>query len=161
MAKILVVYQSQTGFTQQFALWLAKGLHCELLDTKFVTEADFTHCELVIYGGHVMGKQIAGFHHFYRQYQALLPEALMVFGTGVLRLPTYEVARIRARNFRECELPPQFYYLRGQATLAPLPLRLRVRLHVQGYRDDDDCETGRRAVQPVLDAVARMDPTAL
>ncbi len=161
MAKILIVYQSQTGFTQQFALWIAKGLHCELLDTKFVTEADLAQCELVIYGGHVMGKQVAGFRRFYRRYQAVLPEALLVFGTGVLPLQTHEVARIRDRNFHVCDLPPQFYYLRGQAALAPLPLRLRVRLRVQGYRDEDDCETGRRVVQPILDAVRRLDVTAL
>ena len=160
MPKILIVYYSQTGFTQQIALWLAKGLHCELLDTKFVTATDLAHCQLVIYGGHVMGDRVAGFQRFYRRYHTTLPAHVMVFGTGVLQLDPTEVAHIAACNFTDCRSDPQFYYLRGQAAIAPLPLGLRIRLRVRGYRDEDDCVTGRRVVQPVLEAVQKLDAEA-
>lgn len=32
MEQALVVYASETGFTQRFALGIAQALHCELID---------------------------------------------------------------------------------------------------------------------------------
>ena len=34
----MVVYQSKTGFTGQYAMWIANGLNCEAVDIKQTTE---------------------------------------------------------------------------------------------------------------------------
>ena len=38
--KRLVVYQSGTGFTRQYAEWIADALHCDAVDLKQTTEKD-------------------------------------------------------------------------------------------------------------------------
>lgn len=156
MARIVIVYQSQHGFTQQFALWLAKGLHGELVDRAFITAEDFLNCELVVYGGHVLNHRVAGFRSFYRQFHTLLPQQVMLFGTGVANLSNREAQRVRAMSIRHCEpLAPQFFYLRGRKDLTPLPLQIKLRLKLQGS-GDHACDTGLAAVQPIIEAVGRL-----
>lgn len=156
MARIVIVYQSQHGFTQQFALWLAKGLHGEMVDRAFVTTEDFSGCELVVYGGHVLNHRVAGFRSFYRQFHPVLPEHIMLFGTGVATLSNREAQRVRAMSIRHCDpVALQFFYLRGRKDLTPLPLRIKLRLKLQGTQDKA-CDTGLAAVQPLIEAAGRL-----
>ncbi|MFD1483898.1 flavodoxin domain-containing protein [Lacticaseibacillus baoqingensis] len=161
MAKIVVVYTSQTGFTQQYALWIAKSLHCEVLDTKFITTEDLAKNNLVIYGGHVIGQRITGFRQFYHQYQAALPIPLFVFGTGIAQLDGDSQQRLRKQNFGECTTPPQFFYFHGHVARVKPPLRMRVGMKVRGVKPERaQCVIGTQAVRPLLEAVVRQEPTS-
>ncbi|MCI1987076.1 MAG: flavodoxin domain-containing protein [Lactobacillus sp.] len=160
MAKIVVVYTSQTGFTQQYALWIAKALHCELLDSKFVTTQDLAKSNLVIYGGHVIGHRISGFRQFYRRYQEALPANLFVFGTGLSQMDGTSQQHVRAHNFHRCSAPPQFFYFQGHLAPADIPLRFRVGMKVRGIEPGKArCDVGTQAVRPLLDAVVQQEPS--
>ena len=67
MEQTLVVYSSETGFTQRFALCIAQTLHCEMIDVQFLTASDLKNRSLVIYGGHLVGNKVLGLKSFYRQ----------------------------------------------------------------------------------------------
>ena len=60
MEQTLVVYSSETGFTQRFALCIAQTLHCEMIDVQFLTASDLKNRSLVIYGGHLVGNKVLG-----------------------------------------------------------------------------------------------------
>ncbi|WP_156321698.1 hypothetical protein [Lacticaseibacillus saniviri] len=47
MDDAIIIYTSRTGFTQRYALWIARQLHCEVLDSKFVTHKDLSNKKLL------------------------------------------------------------------------------------------------------------------
>lgn len=156
MSPVVVVYTSQTGFTQQYALWIAKQLHCELVDSKFLTTADLTGRKVVIYGGHLWANRVGGFAHFYNKYAPELPAGLFVFGAGVAQQAELDLQRVRDRNFTRCQVKPQFFYFRGQLDLKTLPVRLKIRARWHARRTPPPrsaCQTGPAAVMPLLKAV--------
>lgn len=56
--KTIIIYSSQTGFTKQYATWLAEDLGAELLtivQAKKKSEEYFADADAIIYGGWAMG----------------------------------------------------------------------------------------------------------
>ena len=102
MEQTLVVYSSETGFTQRFALCIAQTLHCEMIDVQFLTASDLKNRSLVIYGGHLVGNKVLGLKSFYRQFKEDLPEQFIVFGSGVVRRESVncqQIAQYQQRRF--------------------------------------------------------------
>ncbi|WP_179394383.1 flavodoxin domain-containing protein [Lacticaseibacillus absianus] len=163
MAKMVIVYTSQTGFTQQYALHIAREFHCEVIDSKFITAAELAAAKLVVYGGHLWGDKVGGFTRFYRQYAAVLPEYLLVFGTGMLADEQVNIERIRARTFERCAQSPQFFYFRGRVEPKTLPVRLRLLFHLNRQRAaaPETCAPQSDAVRPLLRAAHQLDDLGL
>ncbi|MFD1432977.1 flavodoxin domain-containing protein [Lacticaseibacillus yichunensis] len=158
--KTLVVYESQTGFTQQYALWIARRLHCPLVDRAFLTPQEMSTCDLLIYGGHVSSRGVSGFRTLWRRFGAQLPDALVVFGTGMLGQEQIDCDRIRARTFRGFPMQPQFFYFRGTIEPADVPLRFKWRVHINRRKQPKETPlTDINAVRPLLEAVQLMQDT--
>ena len=104
--KRLVVYQSSTGFTKKYALWISKELKCEAKELKHVTEQDIADCDMVIYGGWVMGSMVMGLNKIIK----ITPKLLSVFAVGVT--PDGEEVRETIRKQNHLEAVP-FFYLEG------------------------------------------------
>jgi menaquinone-dependent protoporphyrinogen IX oxidase len=103
--KTMVVYESQTGFTSQYAAWIAQALQGECLPLKQVTAQSLTGCDRVIFGGWVMGNGVVGLE----KLRALTnPAAVFAVGSS----PAYEevVATIREQN-KLGDVP--LYYMEG------------------------------------------------
>ena len=49
--KPIVVYSSQTGFTEKYAKWISEALGCEAIPLKQAKKTDLLSYDLVIYGG--------------------------------------------------------------------------------------------------------------
>lgn len=81
--KVIVTYNSKTGFTQKYAEWIAADLNCKALsaaELKNVSEYD-----LVIHGGWIMGGMISGFENL----KKLSPSKLIAFGVGFTKKDNY------------------------------------------------------------------------
>ncbi|MCH1981984.1 flavodoxin domain-containing protein [Ruminococcus sp. OA3] len=76
--KRLVVYQSGTGFTRQYAMWIADALSCRAVDLKQTTENMIREHEQVIFGGWIMGNMIRGLD----KINKMNPGHLYVFAVG-------------------------------------------------------------------------------
>lgn len=58
--KSIVIYESATGFTEQYARWLAEMLDCPYKPLKQISKTELMVFERVIFGGWVMGSSIMG-----------------------------------------------------------------------------------------------------
>ena len=124
MEQTLVVYSSETGFTQRFALCIAQTLHCEMIDVQFLTASDLKNRSLVIYGGHLVGNKVLGLKSFYRQFKEDLPEQFIVFGSGVVRRESVNCQQIaQYQQNHQCQCT-RFYYLQGHPKLNQMNLFL-------------------------------------
>lgn len=102
--KIIVSYNSKTGFTEKYAKWIAEALNCKALsaaELKNVSEYD-----LVIHGGRIMGGMISGFENI----KKLNPHNLITFGVGFTKDNNY-VATVRETNHTGDI--PTFYFQGG------------------------------------------------
>ncbi len=79
--KELVVYQSSTGFTKQYADWIAQELHTEAVELKQAGRMDLSQYDRVIFGGWVMGNTIVGLD----KVRHLRLKDFIVFAVGLSR----------------------------------------------------------------------------
>ena len=116
MNKQVVVYTSETGFTQKYAMWIAEELGCEAINMKEWMRRKPSDYQTVIYGGGFYAGQIKGLKKMkncLKQYPGI---RLIVFGTGAT--PPEEKEMVKAAmdgNFTDEERGkiPAFYFQSG------------------------------------------------
>lgn len=104
--KTAVIYQSSTGFTKQYAQWIASDLNCEAVDMKKMSVNDMKQCDCIICGGWVMGNKIMGLDKIMK----LNPKQLVVFAVG--SMPDSERIRNAIREQNQLGDTP-FFYMEG------------------------------------------------
>ena len=83
--KTLVIYTSQTGFTQRYARWLAERLNADVLETEEAQKRPkdyFDQYQAIAYGGWVMAGKVAKVNWFLKQAAAWKGKRLAVFCVG-------------------------------------------------------------------------------
>ncbi|MDD3369956.1 MAG: flavodoxin domain-containing protein [Lachnospiraceae bacterium] len=104
--KTIVIYQSSTGFTRQYAEWIAESLGCEAIDVKHAPEKSVGEAELVIFGGWIMGNMVSGLEKI-RKWN---PKNLVVFAVGATPGNIVDVESMQKENHLE-GIP--FFYMEG------------------------------------------------
>ena len=54
----IVIYQSSTGFTKQYAKWIAERLQCEAKDIKQIKKNEISEYDRIVYGGWILALQL-------------------------------------------------------------------------------------------------------
>ncbi|MBE5961916.1 MAG: hypothetical protein E7256_11160 [Lachnospiraceae bacterium] len=104
--KQIVIYQSSTGFTKQYAEWIGTALGCEVVDIKNGNSLNIAEYDCVIYGGWIMGNMIMGLDKIRKRN----PKNLIVYAVG--STPNGETLREAIRTQNHLEQIP-FYYMEG------------------------------------------------
>lgn len=101
----IVIYESRSGFTKKYALWIKEALGCEAMALK---DWDFRDVEgTIIYGGCIRVGEVKGLKKMMKVYS---PQQLIVFATG-LSDPDNKEAIDKIKEFNHIEGP--FYYYQG------------------------------------------------
>lgn len=157
--RTVVIYRSETGFTRQYALWLAEELGCEAVDYGKRKRVDWDRYDTVIYGGWFHAGGIRGLKWFQGQLPRLAGKRLAVFAVGACPVDDPGVGQALENN-----LPGPLwagtarFYLRGG--LCYERMRLGDRLMMAAFRqmlkkkEGPDGET-LRGVSRSFDALDR------
>ena len=105
--KILVTYQSKTGFTKKYAEWISTELNGKLIDIKDLKNEDIEDYDILIHGGWIMGGMIMGID----KIKKLNPKKLIVFGVGYTKKDEVDIEKIKEVN--KLGDIPLFYYQGG------------------------------------------------
>ncbi|MDE3281765.1 flavodoxin domain-containing protein [Lacticaseibacillus parahuelsenbergensis] len=151
MQQTLVVYTSETGFTQRFALSIAQTLHCEVIDVQFLTASDLKNRTLIIYGGHLVGNKVLGLKSFFRQFKDMLPDMVIVFGSGVVRRDNVNCQQIKQYQLmHECPVT-SFYYVQGYPKLSQMNFLRRLRaIRALKHWGSESYPAVQEAIQPLV-----------
>ena len=112
--KIVVVYRSKTGFTKNYATWLAKRLGCTLLEGDKVGLKELVEYDTIIYGSGLYASGISGIKLITKNFEQLKDKRLIVFAVGAS--PNHKGI---AEELIKTNIPPEqqgrieFHYLRG------------------------------------------------
>lgn len=104
--KRIVVYESGTGFTAQYAAWIAEELQCEsvaLKNTKAINPADY---DQVIFGGWMCAGKVMGYDKFVK----LNAKNVVLFAVGMAPSVASVAEKIVKENGFDAE---RFFYFEG------------------------------------------------
>lgn len=82
--KTIIVYSSQTGFTEKYAKWLGESLDCEAIPVKQAKKLDISQYDTVIYGGWCMAGSVNGLKWILNKIPNLVADnkKFVVFAVG-------------------------------------------------------------------------------
>lgn len=105
--RIIVTYQSKTGFTKKYAEWIAQELSCESMELAKVSADQVAGYDLVIHGGWIMGGMVNGLE----KMKAMNPKHLVVFAVGFTEKEKVDISTCVETN--KLGDTPFFYYEGG------------------------------------------------
>lgn len=127
--RILVTYESVTGFTKQYAEWIAEALGCTAVAHKQVSAKELPDYDVVIYGGRCHAGMVSGLK---KAKEKVGTSKLVVFAVGAMpNTETATIAEMWKNNFTETELEavPHFY-MQGGLCYEKMPLGDRLMMKV-------------------------------
>lgn len=114
MKKTLIIYKSETGFTQKYANFLAKELSCDICPLKDFTKYKINNYDILIYGGGLYAGQINGFKEFKNIVSNDVKLVLFVTGaTPINEVDTIQKAFDGNLTQEEQNSIPHFYAVGG------------------------------------------------
>ena len=173
MGKPLLVYESQTGFTQRYAQWIGEALEVPAIPLKQCSQAMVDTADYVIFGGSVRGGSISGLAKVRKLLKTHPDKPLLCFAVG-LRPATERTIDLLYKN--NPVIPGDFplHYFRGG--MDPEKLTSGDRTMLQLYRamlrrrrdlEPEDQEmlsilrqkgdyTDKSQIEPLLEAARRL-----
>lgn len=116
MNNVIVVYTSETGFSQKYARWIGEELGCDAVKSAEVTKEKLVKSDVIIYGGGFYAGQIKGLKKFKEILGTEDLNKLAVFATGATPGTfTETIEKALDQNFTEEErnMIPAFYFQSG------------------------------------------------
>jgi len=112
--KTLVLYHSNTGYTEKYANWIAEELAADLMDAKKCSDDIFSDYDIIVYGGGLYGGHVGGLQLIIKNINNLKGKKIIVFTTGASPVKEETTLEIQNKNFTPEQLEIiRFYYLRG------------------------------------------------
>ena len=176
MTRLLLLYASQTGFTQRYAQWIGRALGVESRPLAACRYEEVARADLVIFGGSVRGDILTGQTKVARLCRRAGNKPVVWFATGIRPATPRTLDLVQRNNFSREEHPRLFYFRGGMAPERLKPgdktLLLCYRAMMRRRRDlpeedeallpllRQDCDfTSRDQITPLLQAVEREDWT--
>lgn len=107
----IIIYNSQTGFTKQYAQWLAEEIECELMPWEKVKNMDLAGYDTVIFASWFHAGRIQKLKWF--QEKKLGEARKIVLATGATDQNSAIVEEALKNNFPEGMSEDQVFYLRS------------------------------------------------
>lgn len=114
--QILVVYKSITGFTKQYAEWIAEKLNCSAVELKKVSAETMSEYKTIIFGGRFHAGFVDGLKNAKALFEKSTAEKLIVFATGATPNSATEMIEEAWKNnltTEEMDKVPHFYMQGG------------------------------------------------
>lgn len=83
MSKEVVLYRSKTGYTTQYANWIAKALKCDILENHKLKVHDVEQYDTIILGGGVYLGTINGIDFLLKNWESLMEKKIYLFAVGL------------------------------------------------------------------------------
>ncbi len=91
--KSIVIYNSQTGFSEQYAKWIAQALKAECISLKEAQKFDFSSYNAIIFGSWACAGKIQKVDWFKKMASHWRDKKLALFCTGAAPEPSPEIQK--------------------------------------------------------------------
>ena len=104
--KTIIIYESGTGFTEQYAKWISEELNCECKKLKQVSRSELSEFDRIILGGWIFGGGIMGLEKLRN-----VKKPFAVFAVGATPFCDEIASSIKTQN--KLDDIPLFYFPGG------------------------------------------------
>ena len=104
--KTIIIYESGTGFTEQYAKWISEALDCECKKLKKVSPSELKEFDRIVFGGWIIGGGIMGL-----EKMRSIKKPFAVFAVGATLESKEIVSAIKTQN--KLDDIPLFYMTGG------------------------------------------------
>ena len=139
--KTIVIYTSQTGFTERYARWIAEATGADCLPLKEAEKQDLSAYEAIVYGGWACAGSIRRVDWFKKKLTAWPDKKLAVFcvGGSPADNPDIEIALNRIFSEAERENVATFYFPGGfNYEKMPVASRIMMKMFLKALQAKKD-----------------------
>lgn len=111
--KTIVIYKSNTGYTEQYANMLSEALSCDCVSLKEVGKVNLGDYGTVIYGGGVRASRITGIKSIIKRVPTHDQQNLLIFAVGANGPSERNTEELRAKNLTENNVDYPLFYMQG------------------------------------------------
>ena len=102
--KIIVIYNSQTGFTKRYAQWIAEATGADCLELSAAKRKSMDAYEAIVFGGWACAGSISKLNWFKSNIDKWADKKLIAFCVGGSPIDNPEIEQALKQNFKESEL---------------------------------------------------------
>ena len=103
----IIIYESKTGFTEQYAKWIAEALKCKYKHIKDVSSNELNTYDQIIFGGWVMANMIRGLD----KLKKMSKSPTIIFAVG--STPPFDEVITQIKTQNKLDNIPFFYFQGG------------------------------------------------
>lgn len=132
--KTIVIYNSQTGFTERYAKWIAEETGADCFELSTIKKRTLNEYETIIFGGFAHAGSISKINWFKDNMNRWLDKKLIVFCVGGSPIDNPEIDVALKQNFNESELKRiDVFYCPGGFSYErmPIPSKLMMKMFVK------------------------------
>lgn len=134
MKKIIVIYNSQTGFTKRYAQWIAEASEADCLELSEAKKENLSAYETIIFGSWACAGSIHKLNWFKNNIDKWKDKKLIVFCVGANPPDSPEIEPFLKQNFTESERKRvNIFYCPGGLNYEkmPVPSKLMMKMFVK------------------------------
>ncbi len=110
---IIVIYKSNTGFTQRYANWIAEDLHSNAIPLERADITEIEQYDVIVFGGGIHAGTINGIKFIKNNLTLLKNKRIIVFATGATPAIPEEIERFEKTNIPANQNIAFFYFQSG------------------------------------------------
>ncbi|WP_042439284.1 flavodoxin domain-containing protein [Clostridium amazonitimonense] len=111
--KVVVIYKSNTGFTQKYSEWISEALGCTAISLSEANSLKLNQYDIIIFGGGMHAGKINGIKFIKDNLSAFKDKQVVIFATGGTAPIPEEIEKFRKNNIPKNENLPFFYFQSG------------------------------------------------
>lgn len=143
MKDTLVIYKSKSGFTKQYAQWIAEELDADLREQADTKAQDMLPYKAIVYGGGLYAVGINGISLLKDNYDKLRDKRVAVFACGASPGRPEDLDAIQKHNFTPAmQGSARFFYFRGGFDFSKLGVKDKIlmtllRKKIEGKKSEE------------------------
>lgn len=111
--KTIVIYNSQTGFTKQYAQWIAQELQCDSISLQRINEIALSEFDTIIFGSWCHAGRIKKLNWVFDELKKDANKNYIVFAVGASPMNSPDVEKTMEQNIPKNSIVKGFYFQGG------------------------------------------------
>ncbi len=139
--KVIVIYNSQTGFTERYARWIAEAAGADCFSLAEAKKKDMADYDTIIFGGWACAGSISKLGWFKSNMNKWTGKKLIAFCVGGSPADNPEILPALNKNFNEAELKRvSVFYCPGGFNYAKMsgPSKLMMKMFIKSLKSKKD-----------------------
>lgn len=149
--KTIVIYNSQTGFTKQYAQWIAQELQCDSVSIQRIEQINLSDFDTIVFGSWLHAGKIRKLNWLFEELKRDANKNYIVFAVGAMPSDSPNIEKTMEQNIPKKSIIKSFY-LQGGLSYEKMNLssRLMIKMFSKLLKSKKDASDEERKTAEML-----------